>query len=329
MKLGKAFLIGCTAALSMLPSTAFCQDLKIGVLANRGKVVAEREWKSTADLLSEKTGKTFTVVALDYDQLPGATKNGEIDFVLTNSAMYAEYNKLYGVEAVATQVNLYQGQPLDKFSSTILAKADSPVADLAGLKDQSFVCASRSAFGGWLMTVRLLKENGIDPEQNFKSFKELKTHDNVVWAVLNGAAGAGSVRTGILEKMIQEGKIKTSDFKIIHQVNDGFPLLHSTQLYAEYPFAVCRHIPSELKRAVGKALIEIKPADKAAVDTKIAGWKEPLDYSPVVECLVEIKYGAFGNSAQAALPGAQNDLQGSAGTIDPKSQVRPAKGRAN
>ncbi len=343
MKLGKAFLIGCVAALSLLPSAAVCQDLNIGVLANRGKVAALKEWKATADYLSAHTGRTFTIVALDYDQLPGATRDKQIDFVLTNSAMYAEYNKLYGIEAIATQVNQHQGQPLDKFSSTIVVKANSPIANLSDLKNKDFACASRSAFGGWLMTVRLLLENGIDPNRDLKSLRELKTHDNVIWAVLNGAVAAGSVRTGILEKMIQEGKIKATDLKLVHQENDGFPLLHSTQLYAEYPFAACRHVPPELKNAVAKALIEIKPSDKAALDTKIIGWKEPLDYAPVVECLVAIKYGAFGKNAQAPVPApastqapaqaqakeAENSNTTSIGPLEQKPPVRTSKGRGS
>ena len=92
------------------PASSFSQEYKIGVLANRGPMQAFNEWKATADYLSNKTGKNFSVVPLEYDQLPQWTKEKKIDFVLTNSAMYAELNKVYGVQAIATQINQYKDQ---------------------------------------------------------------------------------------------------------------------------------------------------------------------------------------------------------------------------
>jgi two-component system, LuxR family, sensor histidine kinase TtrS len=298
----KMVLVGMLISLfCILPSSCFSQDqeYKIGVLANRGMPAAYKEWNATADILSAKTGKIFTVVPLDYDQVGPSTKDKKIDFILTNSAMFAELAKLYGVNAIATQLNQYKNQPLDKFGSVILVKADSPVKTFADLKTKTFACASRSAFGGWLMTVRLLMENGINPDSDFGAISELKTHDNVVFAVLNSVAAAGAVRTGILEKMVQEGKVKMADFKIIHKMDDDFPLVHSTQLYPEYPFAACQHVSATIKLQVGKILIGVSPTEPAAINANIIGWKDPLDYGSVVECLAMIKYGAFKNQAQA------------------------------
>jgi two-component system, LuxR family, sensor histidine kinase TtrS len=284
------------------PSSCFSQDqeFKIGVLANRGAPQAFKEWKATADFLSAKTGKNFTIVPLEYDQLPEWTKEMKADFILTNSAMYAELHRLYGLQAIATQVNKYKDLSMDKFGSTILVKSDSPAKNLADFKGKDFACASRSAFGGWLMTVRLFMENGINPEAELGSLRELKTHDNVVYAVLNGAVAGGSVRTGTLEKMIQEGKVKVTDFRIIQQIPDDFPLAHSTQLYPEYPFAACQHVPQAVKQQVAKALIAIPATDPANTSAKIFGWKEPLDYGPVIECLAMIKYGVFKDQAASA-----------------------------
>ena len=320
--------------LWVIPSVTHSQEYKIGVLANRGPLQAFKEWKATADYLSTATGKTFSIVPLEYDQLPRWTNEKKIDFVLTNSAMYAELNKVYGVQAIATQVNQYKDQPLDKFGSLILVRRGSPVEDLSGLKGKSFACASRSAFGGWLMTVRLLHENGINPDSGFTSVRELKTHDNVIYAVLNGAVDAGSVRTGTIEKMVQEGKVNLSDFKVIHRISDEFPLLHSTRLYPEYPMAVCRHVPAELRTLVGKVLVSIPPSEPSLTNAKIAGWKEPLEYRPVTECLVQIKYGAFKDHVlESAAPSAtvaenvENSIL-STGSDQAKTQVRTSRRRS-
>jgi two-component system, LuxR family, sensor histidine kinase TtrS len=309
------------------PASSFSQEYKIGVLANHGPMQAFNEWKATADYLSNKTGKNFSIVPLEYDQLPQWTKEKKIDFVLTNSAIYAELNKVYGVQAIATQVNQYKDQALDKFGSLILVRHDSPVEKLSDLKGKSFACASRSAFGGWLMTVRVLRENGLNPDSLFTSVRELKTHDNVIYAVLNGAVDGGSVRTETLEKMVQEGKVEVSDFKFINLISDDFPLLHSTQLYPEYPMAVCQHVPSDVRNLVTKLLLSLTPSDPAIKSAKIAGWKEPLDYKPVVECLASIKYGAFEESASATGEDKKdNSVQTSTQAQAPVA--RTSKGRA-
>ncbi|SPF44516.1 exported hypothetical protein [Syntrophobacter sp. SbD1] len=63
-------LICLLAGLSwVVPVSSYSQEYKIGVLANRGAMQAFKEWQSTADYLSNKTGKKFSVIPLEYDQL--------------------------------------------------------------------------------------------------------------------------------------------------------------------------------------------------------------------------------------------------------------------
>ncbi len=133
----KLMLVGILIAMFLiLPSYCFSQtqEYKIGVLANLGKVRAASEWQATADFLSEKTGKTFSIVPLDYDEVSEWTKDKKIDFMLTNSAMYAELNKLHGLQAIATQLSQYNGRSMDHFGSVILVKNDSPIKTLDDLK---------------------------------------------------------------------------------------------------------------------------------------------------------------------------------------------------
>ncbi len=318
--------------LWMLPSTVLSQDYKIGVLANRGAMKAIEDWKATADYLTAKTGKTFVIHPYDYQLIQQMTKEKKIDFILTNSAMYAELNKLYGAQAIVTQINQYKGQPMDQFGSTILVKKDSPVEKLNDLKGKEVGTASKSAFGGWQMPLRFFLENGIKPE-DFKSVRPLKTHDNVIYAVFNGAVDVGTVRTGSLEKMVQEGKVKFEDFKIINRIADDFPLLHSTQLYPEYPMAACQHVPVEFRKEVAKLLMSIPAKDPALTTARIAGWKEPLDYQPVVECLVAIKQGAFANVTLPAVQAPAGEKAVSAASQQPagappvKPQARKPKVR--
>ncbi len=334
--LRKIVPIGWLAAfLLMLPSAGFCQEFKIGVMITRGAAEIFNEWKSTAEYLTANTGKNFTLVPMDFRQLAEATKDKKIDFVFTNSAQYAEFNKQYGVQVIATQIAKFKEHALDSYGAVIIVKNDNPISTLADFKGKTFGCNSRLGFGSWLVSHKLFLENGIDPNANFfKEMKELKTHDNVVYAVVNGAIDGGAVRSTIVEKMVQDGKIKETDFKVVHQIKDGYPVLHSTPVYPENPLAALPHVPNDLRQAVGKAMVALKSTDKAVIDAKIVGWKEPLDYTPVVELLMAIKYGAFGKDVQAKAPAPQEQVEkaAEASVSVPAAtapQAKPGKGRTS
>jgi two-component system sensor histidine kinase TtrS len=172
----------------------------------------------------------------------------------------------------------------------VFARADSPVQELGDIKGKKFMCVKLTSFGGCQMALRLFLDSGIDPKKDFAALLEGNTHDNVVLAVKNGAADAGTVRSDTLECMQDEGKIQMSDFRVIHPVKDDFPFVHSTVLYPEWPMAATAKTDEALRQKLADALIAM-PADLPAA--KIAGWTKPADYASVddvVKTLSE-KYG--------------------------------------
>lgn len=279
------------------PRISFSEEFKIGILANRGFAAAEKTWAATAQYLTAKTGKPFTVQVMDDKALLDAVKDGTVDFFYTNSAMYVELNRFHGAQAVATLVNRFNNQPLDHWGATVIVRRDSSINSLSDLKGKDFMCRGMMAFGGWLMAKRLFLDSGMIPEKDLKSIRSTATHDNIVWAVLNRAVDAGSVRTGTLEQMAKDGKVKLEDFKVIHQVSDNFPLVHSTQLYPEYPMAAVSHVPQNVRAEVAQALLALSPSDPAATTAGITGWKKPVDYASVVDCLTVVQYGPFAKQA--------------------------------
>jgi len=271
-------------------------DYKIGVLAKRGAPKCMKKWGATAAYLTDKLGTKFKVIPLKFVAIEPAVKSGKIDFMLANSAFFVQMQKKYGVAPIATLINSRKGKALKEFGGVIFVRKDSPVQDLSGTKGKKFMCVKRSSFGGAHMAWRLLLDNGIDPEKDCASFLEGKKHDNVVLAVKNGAAEVGTVRSDTLERMEDEGKIKISDFRIIHQVKDAFPFVHSTTLYPEWPMAVCTKTDKGLAKKVADTLIAMPKGAVAAKSAKIVGWTKPADYGKVTECLKVIKYGVFGGN---------------------------------
>jgi len=268
-------------------------DFKIGVLAKRGAPQCMKKWGATADYLSQKLGEKCTIIPLKFTAIEPAVTGKQIDFMLANSAFYVEMEKKHGVRAIATLINSRGGKALNEFGGVVFVRADSPIHTLADIKNKKFMCVKRSSFGGAHMAQRLLLEKGIDVTKDTAAFIEGGKHDNVVLAVLNGAVDAGTVRSDTLERMHDEGKIKMSDFRVLNQVKDDFPFVHSTRLYPEWPLAALASTDKGLADKVEAALIAMDKADPAAQAAKVVGWTAPADYKPVADCLRAIKYGAF------------------------------------
>jgi phosphate/phosphite/phosphonate ABC transporter binding protein len=284
----------CLALLASAMFVAAAQaEIKIGILALRGAPKVMEEWSAMGEYLTGKMGEQVTIMPLEFAAIEPMIKDGKIDFMLANSAFYVEMEKLYGAKAIAMQINSANGKPVKEFGGVIFVRKDSPINTLSDLKGKKFMVVKASSFGGGQMAMRLLLQNGIDYKKDFAEFKEGGKHDNVVLAVKNGAMDAGTVRSDVLEAMTKEGKISMAEFKIINQVKDSFPFVHSTELYPEWPMAAAKHVDGAKAKKLADALIAVKSDSDAAKKAGILGWAPPADFKSVRECLKALKYGAF------------------------------------
>lgn len=269
-------------------------EVQIGVLAKRGAAKAMKKWGATGEYLSKQIGENVTIIPLKFTAIEPMVKDKKIDFILANPAFFVEMEKKHKIRAIATMINSRRGKALTEFGGVILVKKDSPIHNLQDIKGKKFMCVKFSSFGGAHMAQRLLLENGIDATKD-TTFIEGNKHDNVVLAVKNGAVDVGTVRSDTLERMQAEGKISISEFRIINQIKDDFPFVHSTRLYPEWPMAALTGTSQALADKVAKALKALGAESPAARAAKVVGWTDSLDYGPVRECLQTIKYGVFAN----------------------------------
>jgi len=269
----------------------------IGVLAHRGPETAIRMWTPTVDYLSSQiTGYDFRLVPLDLDEMHAAEDRGELDFILTNPGQYVELEAHHGVSRIATLMNARHSGSSTLFGAVIFTGVlNNEIGSLADLKGKSFAAVDEAAFGGFQMAWRELKEAGVDP---FTDLSELRfmgfPQDEIVYAVRDGRVHAGTVRTDILERMADRGDINLADFKVLNpQLSDGFPLLHSTQLYPEWAFAKTDTAPVGLARKVSIALLQMPRDDPATRAGKYTGWTVPLDYNRVYELFQMLGIGPY------------------------------------
>ncbi len=287
---------------------AFANEAKkinVGVLALRGEAKTLKMWSPTARHLSDSIpGHTFNILPLDNDTLDEAVSNKTVDFVLSNPASYATLEATHGVSRIVTLRNLRMDEVHTTFGALIFTRADNKsIRTLQDLKGKIFMAVHPNAFGGWWMALKTLKEHDIDPEEDFKEivFNGLP-QDNIVLAVRDGIADAGTVRTDILERMAQEGKINIKDFHIINpQQTEEFPFSHSTALYPEWAFATTKHTSETLAQRVTIALLSLPSDHVATRAAKSAGWTVPMDYQPVHELMKELRVGPYENFGKFSL----------------------------
>ena len=278
------------------------KQIKIGVLAQRGTEHCLQKWSATAEYLSQNIpGYSFSIVPLSYNQVNTATQKAEIDFVLTNSSYYVTLEINHMVDRLATLINRdVHNKPMTTFAGVIVTRADR--RDLTSVKDfigKSFVAVDPKSLGGWLAVLRVFKRAGINPRKDLAKLSFAGTHDAAVYAVRDGKADTGCVRTSTLERMAEEGKINLTDFKVIHSplssehILHEHHLLHSTESYPEWPLARLKHIDDALAIQVARALIDMPSDSYAAKRSHSFGWSVPLNYQSVHECLQELRIGPY------------------------------------
>ncbi|MDP3878405.1 MAG: PAS domain S-box protein [Methylobacter sp.] len=289
-----ALMLG--TALPLTP--AYGADIvRIGVLAFRPKPQTVAQWQPLAAVLKQAMPEhDFTVQALSYPELNDAVARRQLDFVLTNPGHYVLLTKRGGVSApLATLAANDHGQSSTVFGGVIFSRAEQSAIDTLGdIKGKSIAITSIDSLGGYQMQAYELKLAGIKLPQDVKLMPVGMPHDNVVNAVLAGQADVGFVRSGVLEDLVQEGKLDMAQIKILNpQYLPGFPVHISTRLYPEWPFAALPQTDEKLARHVTAALFLLEKDTAALRAMHIFGFTIPADYMPVVNLLKELRLPPF------------------------------------
>ncbi|MEJ5301129.1 MAG: phosphate/phosphite/phosphonate ABC transporter substrate-binding protein [Thermodesulforhabdaceae bacterium] len=252
------------------------RELSLGVTYVDEPISTFKRWEPLGVYLSKLINADVKVVPLDFAATVQWMETGKIQMVLTNPLAFMIAKDKAQLVAIAMVVQKQKGEMGDKYGSVIIVKSDSSIKTLQELSGKNIGIASRFSLGGGLGGLALLEQEGVKVEQ--VNLKELKTQDNVVFAVLNGTVDVGIIRTGILEKLASEKKINIGDLKILHKVDDSFPFAHSTPLWPEWIFAVRSSDVSQQERDhIKKGLIGLSGNNEVLLKSNLSGFKDPTE----------------------------------------------------
>jgi signal transduction histidine kinase/ABC-type phosphate/phosphonate transport system substrate-binding protein len=276
--------------LALPTAEAAARDIRVAVLAFRDLETTARQYEPTREALAAQLPQDRLILTPYYlDQMEQVVAKGEADFVFCNPELFALLRSRHGLAAMATLMPMVGGHPTTQFGGVIFAKAQRD--DLAELKDLSgkvIATVGKTSLGSYLMQRWTLFEAGVTIDEG-RLLTTGMPQDKVVMAVVDGRADVGFVRTGVLEAMERERKVKPGDFKIIHPQTDvDFPQHLSTELYPEWPFAATKHAPMAVVKTVTQTLLSIRPDSAAAKTAGYYGFSPPGDYSPVEAMMLRL-----------------------------------------
>ena len=283
--------------------------IKIGVLNNQNKANNEviRLWEPTADYLAMKLpGYDFEIVPLGFYEVEAAVGQGKVDFILTNPGIFVSLAARNWVTPLATMNNVIGDESFSTFAGVIFTRSDNKsINSLADLKGKRFIAVNENSLGGFQMAWREMREAGIDPYDDLFQLVFVNGHQQVVQAVIDGKAEAGTVRTDTLEHLYREGRLDPALIRIINSKQSAdFPLVRSTRLYPEWPLSKVQHVSSELAEKVTLTLVRMPSDFPSRFSGGYAKWTLPQDYSDVRALFKDLKLPPYAFTDQFTLTDA-------------------------
>ncbi len=302
--LGLLLLIATTSPIQAAGNTEIRPEVRIGVLAKRGQAKTHAKWDATADYLNQRLpGYRFRIVPMLFDDIPILVKNDLVDFVIVNSGIFVDLSIKFGVRRILTLTNrLTTEADNSQFGSVIFTHRENhSIRGLSDLKKKRIAAVHATSLGGWIMALDTILNTGLKRGE-LGPVAFYNTHDAVAQAVLEGNAEVGVVRSDTLERMAKEGKLEISMLRVINpQRHPNFPLLISTPLYPEWPFAKLPQTSDDLARQIAIALLELPPEHLAARNAHITGWTIPENYQSVHDLLKRLSIAPYDQADQIGL----------------------------
>lgn len=266
-------------------------DINLGVLAPRGKLKAKKRWNDFAVYLSESTGQKVNMIALPARNVLEAVENEEVDIMLVNPVLTAKIEKIYGANLLAT-LNKKSGA---SFAGVIVAKKGSGIKTSADLKGKKVMSLKfRTAAGAYTFQTYHLHKQHINPHKDFASMRAGKKQDDLVLAVKAGVIDAAFVRTGILESMQKEGKIKLEDFVIVDQhETDEITQVHSTDHYPEWYLFALKNVDASLALKIKVSAMALDANGKIAEKARIKSFIEPIPLDGMKKALIALDISPY------------------------------------
>lgn len=279
----------------------------IGVLSFASKEDTLEKWNPLAQYLTETIpNQRFKIEPLYYTDFQNAIVERRIDYILTNPAHYIALGQEFDLSgAIATLIELSDGKPQYGFGGVIFSKnIEGTPKSIGALSGKTISAVSQNSLGGYQASAYELQKAGLNLKSSVRFELTGMPHSNAVDVVIQGDADAGFVRSGVIETLIQTGKINENDLFIINpQTYNNFDQSISTEMYPEWPFISLDHIAPRDAQRVAASLYLMDEYPEYVDAIGITGFTIPSSYLEVELLMRSLKIAPFDQTDPITLYG--------------------------
>ena len=202
----------------------------------------EKAVKATIKALSSQFGSRRLVLQhLAEDELHLQLEKAKFDFLLTTADFFSRSNsKETQLFPIASLWPNYSSSPSEVEGALYFTRASNrSVRGVEDLSRKNIALTSTKSFPGYLVAKRDILRRGMDPQTFFENVTFFgDTPLDVVQAVAQNQSFAGILPMGAFERLVNEGQIKASDFRLVGVKQFGSrPYAYSTELYPSLYFS--------------------------------------------------------------------------------------------
>lgn len=250
--------------------------------AENASSVVDR-WTPFTEHLAKELGTKVTLrIAADYAAVIEGQRSNNIHIASYGPSSFARALMTGAkIDAVAIEVN---ADGTKGYYSVLWVKKDSPYQTVQDLKGKNVCLVDPNSTSGNNVPRYAMSKMGLVPETFFGKVVYAGSHENAVIGVNQGVCDAAfnawnDENESILMRMSEKKMVKAEDFRMIFK---------SDQI-VNSPFAVIEALPTELRKAITTAILDLPKKDPAAFEKIYSGKQKPWEptsnaaYEPIVE----------------------------------------------
>ncbi len=196
---------------------------RVGLIPSVNPATMIKEAAPFLRQLSEAIGmETEAIVPSNYEAIGEGLCSGDLDMAFMGPAGYviARDKQKAPIEPIARGV-------LDLTKSSwgraiIITRSDSDIDDITDLKGKSFLFSDSISTSGYLLPIKVLRENGLEPATDISIPPFSGSLRKSLQQVLDGDVDAAGMGDEILDLAVLKGEVNETDIKIIYS-SPSFP----------------------------------------------------------------------------------------------------------
>jgi len=173
--------------------------LRFGIRLYHDEAEVMRRHGPLVEYLTQQVGRNFSLVADEhYTDMAHALRQRNFEFASVSAMEFVEAEEeIPGLITLGKPVN---AGGVSHYEAVILARAGSGITSYADLGGKTFCFVSRRSTSGFRVPRVMLRQNGVDPETDFRDRFFGGDHNDTLEMLRRGRCDAGSVYRNIWEQ---------------------------------------------------------------------------------------------------------------------------------